>query len=100
MNTSKLWISLLEVEALPENKVKDYKKAYVNGLIMAESAEEAVTLLKDSLNKMGWDLLSSEDTDEYEKRVLEYEVSPEIKEFAQIVYKTGMPQFGTFHSWE
>ena len=94
-----LWISLLEVEPLPESDYKNTGNAFVNGITLSDSSEGAVANYKGALEKLGWKLLSSENTEEFYKRVATFEVAFDLKTLASIARETGKTQFGTFHTW-
>lgn len=98
--SSKLWISLLKVRALPESDYADFEEAFVNGITLAKSVEEAHISFELALKELGLKLISTEDTEEFKKRVANFEVAAELKELARIAQKTGETQFGTFHTWE
>jgi len=95
----RVWISLLEVEPSAKSQYKKFGNAFVNAIAGAKSKEEAISSIESALNKIGWELISVEDLDLYDKRIKNYKVSLELQKLATIVKKTGDVQFGTFHTW-
>jgi len=92
-NKPRLWISLLEFNKLNKNKRIKYRKGFTNGLVIARTAKEAVNLFKDGLLEMGLNLISAEETEEYERRILKYKVDDKLKELAFLAMKDKIPQF-------
>jgi hypothetical protein len=97
--TPAVWISLLEVQGGPGSELAG-ECAYVNSVTVAHSRVEAEEQFRVSARSLGLDVLSFEDTELFEQRCLQFEVDPEVKELAELAWKTGSTQFGTFHAWE
>jgi len=95
---SAIWISLLQVEALPGTEYAG-EEAYVNAVVPAGSAKEAESVFAQALLELGWRLVTAEDLQEFSERCAQYEVDDEIKELARVAASTGMVQFHTFHTW-
>ena len=96
-----VWITLIEVEALEGNPdLNRGEKALVNGLVFADSKIVAESRLRRILLGMGFHVISFEDTEEFDKRVSSYEVTPELIKLSGIAGQTHVPQLGDFHTWD
>ena len=92
----RIWISLLEVKKAPNDKNLKYSGGFTNGLVVARTKNESLRYFDKDLNEMGYKLIRSEDTEEFERRCLKSKISDEIKKLANIAKKTKKSQFGTF----
>ncbi len=99
MRINNIWISLLEVKPLKDSEYfGKFKRAYVNGLIYANSKSEAEKQFNTTLNKMGFKLISVEDTEKYANRIKKYTVAKEIQDIYLKIKENKQPQFGIFHT--
>lgn len=98
-NELRLWISLMEVRPTRGQEVARFKGAYTNGLVMAHSAREAESRLKKRLGHMGYKVVSVEDTEEFERRCLKFEVEQYLRKLAAKAKRTRSAQFDLFCTW-
>ena len=96
-----VWISLVEVEACTgHSDFKRGEKAFVNGLALAVSAEQAELRLRAALRNLHFHAVSMEGTELLSERVLEFEVEPNLVALAAVAHQDGVPQFGDFFVWK
>ena len=95
-----IWIGLAEVHHRPGSGVLlDSNAAFVNALAYASNEAEYRDAITDRLNAMGFDLISVEDAEPLSTRLKEHVVGKDLLELAPEVERTGVPRFGTFHTW-
>lgn len=96
-----IWVSLVEVEALEDAcDLARGDKAFVNALASATSSFEAEGQIQASLLSLGFHVVVFEDTEEWDRRISEFQVAPELIALAQLVEESGEPRFDTFHTWD
>jgi tetratricopeptide (TPR) repeat protein len=93
---ARVWISLLEIEDLRKNRRRKYRRGFTNALVMARSKSEAMVCLRKALTELGYRLISSEGTEEFERRCLKSKVDDELRKLATVVLQKNTPQFGRF----
>ena len=100
-HSKEVWISLIEVEALHEvDGFTRGQKAFSNGVVVADSREDAEHRLGRALADLGYHAVSFEDTEELAIRSGVYNVDEQLVGLAESCRATGMAQFGTFHTWD
>jgi hypothetical protein len=94
--SSRLWISLVEVKARTGGRRTKYRRGFTNGLAMARTCSEAVTGLRTGMAELGYELITAEDTEEFERRLLKTEVPNSTKALAEEVRRDKKPRFTDF----
>src|SRR4051812_33826937 len=95
---STLWISLLELRALPGTD-DEGEQAFTNGIVLANSAQEAEQRLRELASQVGWQVVRAEDTEELSARRAAFQVSDEILSIARLARRNKQGVFGSFYVW-
>jgi tetratricopeptide (TPR) repeat protein len=95
----RLWISLLEVKSLRGQEPARFTGAYTHGLVMAHSARQAESTLRKALARIGYEVVSVQDTEEFDRQCLKFEVEKDLRYLAAKVRRTRKTQFGAFYTW-
>lgn len=95
-----VWIGLAEVLHRPgAGSLMDRNSAYVNVLAMATTALDFEKLARDAFAVAGFDLVELDDAEPFAKRTADMQVDDTLFALAKSVEATGIPRFGTFHTW-
>jgi tetratricopeptide (TPR) repeat protein len=94
--SNRLWISLLEVRKLAGKRRTKYRRGFTTGLAMAQTRREAITKLRLAVVKLGYGLITAEDTEEFDRRLLKWELPDSIQGLAEQVRRDRVPRFTDF----
>ena len=103
MNTpkNKVWIGLVGVYPTMENKlIAQNECAYTNVLIIAQSKKDYIIKVNEFLSKNYFNVFEFEDIEQYEKKLIKYEIDESIKHLSELVKNTKQPQFSTLHVFD
>jgi len=98
MNTTRIWTALLEVKGMPEGDHVEVEGAFVRGVVIAETLDEAIDWWRRGLDSMDFELL---DVDEHES-LDDSETANRGSVLQRLIVKarrTRLPEFGAFHQW-
>jgi len=73
--------------------------AYTNALVFASSRDQAVEVLKASLDELGLDLEEIEDLEPFEDRIREREIDKKLMKLANQLDSQNVIRIGTFHTY-
>ncbi len=98
MKRGLIWTALLEAKGQPDGDYAETESAYVRGVVIAQSSDDAADLWKRGLDSMGFDLLSVD-----ESRMITEEDQSHHEELHRLLVKakrTRLPEFGAFNTWD
>ena len=100
-DSSKVWISLAEVEALEDTHgFSTGEGAFVNVLACGGTVSDVEQHIRDSLREYRFRVISLENTELWSQRTARSEVADELLELAEVAERTRCTQFGVFHTWD
>jgi hypothetical protein len=95
-----VWIGLVGVRPRPGNDLlSDAKGAYVNALALANSRSEYISIVREELGSMNFDVFEVEAPEPLSRRLKSHSVDDELRQLAEEVGRTRSARFGTFHSF-
>ncbi|MFN8166798.1 MAG: hypothetical protein U0X76_11700 [Bacteroidia bacterium] len=102
MNIHKnIWIGLAHVTNKFDNDILgDSRAAYVNILAIATSMNDYHIKAKDAIEKLGLECIEIEEIENLLERSKNYRLKNSIIYLANEVIKTGLVQFGNFHTFK
>lgn len=95
-----VWIGLADVrQRAGAGVLLDRNQAIVNVLAIAIDEHQFSQIVRATLDGRGFDLIQLEDPEPLAQRAEQFIVAEELLRLAEEVRRTGLPQFGTFHTW-
>lgn len=96
-----VWIGLAGVKpGTGENILGEDKGGYVNILLKASSVEDYHAKVKQFLSENNLELQELEDVEKLSTRLDHHEIEEKLIYLAKVVKRTGVPQFGTLHTFD
>ena len=97
----KRWIGLAQVKPKPGNKaLGEAAGAFVASIALANSLDDYVAVVTETLDRYGFDVLKIEDIELYEARLNKHTVADDVQELAEHINEDIPVRFATFHSFK
>ncbi len=99
--TAQVWIGLAGVkqQGTGESILEKDKGGYVNILLLANSIDDYRSKVIQFLSENNLELQELEDVEKLSIRLEYHEIEEKLIYLAEVVKKTGIPQFGTLHTF-
>jgi hypothetical protein len=102
MNTSdkpQAWIGLVDVHTDDEELLGGNTDAYAQAVAIAANEAEFKSLVKQTAEELGFEVLEIEETETLERRLEGARISPLLEDLRKTALTSGRAVFGTFHSF-